>query len=203
MDFRDEQHMGQHVYGVNAKTEQAAEDENASVALEFTGADADGRVIAEGNLLISVDAMADSTAFLGQTLDGIGALCGVRPRSRAGPRVRGRAPNSGQRWDTASVEELRQRWMRSSPPTTGYALTGELAETFGRSRSSIRAQLARLGCDPDVPGRCLTDVSAGEGAILTEQGDSARDVGELDGSEQDGGAPQEAVTVGMWEFQRK
>ena len=183
MDFRDEKHVGQHVYGINAKTDQNAEYEAPAVALEFTGAADDGRVVAEGNLLISVDALGDSTAFLGQALEGIGVFCGARPRSRAGPGGRGRAPNSGQRWDSASLGELRRRWMGSSPPTTSAVLTGELAEAFGRSRTSIRAQLARLGCDPDVPGRPLVDVPVEE-AVPAE------------------GDREEAVTVAQWEFHR-
>lgn len=131
MDIRDEQHVGTHVYGINAKTAHADEEAPTSVAVEFTGADADGRVIAEGNLLISVDALLDSTSLLVQTLDGIAALHGQRPRNRAGPRSRGRAPNAGQRWDQASAEQLWQRWMGSSPPTTAYELIAELAEHFG------------------------------------------------------------------------
>lgn len=180
MDIRDEQHVGKHVYGINAKTQAAEERMPASVAVEFTGADADGQVIAEGNLLISLDALVDTTAFVEQTLDGIAALHGQRTRNRSGSRSRGRAPNAGQRWDQASAEQLWQRWMGSSPPTTAYELTGDLAEHFGRSRSAIRAQLARLGCDPDVPGRPLAHAAVEE-------------------TPANGGA----LTVGEWEFYRE
>ena len=180
MDIRDEQHVGKHVYGVNATTRVVGEQEPVSVAVEFTGADADGQVVAEGNLLISLDALPDTTAFVEQTLDGVGALHGQRARNRPGPRSRGRAPNAGQRWDQASAEQLWQRWMGSSPPTPAYELTGDLAEHFGRSRSAIRAQLARLGCDPDVPGRSLASTAVEAPA-----------------------ASNGAITIGEWEFHRE
>lgn len=180
MDIRDEQHVGKHLYAINARTAHSDEETPTSVAVEFTGADPDGRVVAEGNLLISVAALTDSTSFLAQTLDGIAALHGCRPRSRAGPRSRGRAANAGQRWDQASADQLWQRWMGSSPPTTASELTAELAEQFGRTRGGIRSQLARLGCDPDVPGRPLASAAGGEPELSNG-----------------------AITVGEWEFHRE
>lgn len=159
MDFHDETQVGQHTYGVNAKSEPAQEGESASVAVEFTGADADGRIVAEGNVLLSLEAMVDSTAFLAQTLDGLAALHGLRTRSRTAARARAQPPNAGQPWSEASGEQLRERWLRCSETSSGNELVGELAEEFGRTRSSIRAQLARLTCDPDVPGRELADTA--------------------------------------------
>ena len=158
MDFQDETRVGQHTYGVHAKSELAAQDQPATVAIEFTGADPDGRVVAEGNVLINVAAMGDSTAFLAQTLDGLAALHGQRSRGRSGGRSRSTGPpRAGQPWSQAECEQLRQRWMCSAETVAGPELVGELAHELERTRSAIRAQLARLSCDPDVPGRMFEE----------------------------------------------
>lgn len=157
MDFHDETRVGQHTYGVHAKSEPAGQDQPATVAIEFTGADPDGRVVAEGNVLINVAAMGDSTAFLAQTLDGLAALQGQRSRGRAG-RSRSTGPSrAGQPWSQAECDQLRQRWTRSDETAAGPELVGELAHELERTRSAIRAQLARLSCDPDVPGRTFEE----------------------------------------------
>ncbi|MFI0463671.1 hypothetical protein ACH347_06285 [Saccharopolyspora sp. 5N102] len=152
MDFRNEVRVGQHIYGVTAKSEPASEDQPATVAVEFTGADADGRVVAEGNLLIAVDGLGDANAFLAQTLDGLAAL--HSPWATGRGRSRPRPPNAGRPWTEADGERLRERWL-SSVGETASRLIGELGEEFGRTRGAVRAQLPRLGCDPDVPGRVL------------------------------------------------
>src|SRR5919206_353575 len=109
MDFRDEVRVGQHTYGVTARGEPAQDDQPATVAVEFTGADGDGRVVAEGNLLVTVDGLADASAFLTRTLGGLAALHG---EGRGRPGSRPRPPNAGQRWAEADGERLRERWMR-------------------------------------------------------------------------------------------
>jgi hypothetical protein len=154
MDYRDEAQVGEYTYGVSAKTEPAGDGELASVAVEFTGADMDGRIVAEGNLLIALEGLADAGSFLLRTLDGLAALHGQRAPRRSAARSRSRPPNAGQPWTEEHGERLRERWMQS-PATTGHELLGELAEEFGRTRGAVRAQLPRLGCDPDVPGRPL------------------------------------------------
>ncbi|MGW1678902.1 hypothetical protein [Saccharopolyspora sp. NPDC002376] len=150
MDFHDEIRVGQHTYGINAKGESAGEDQPASVAVEFTGADADGRVVAEGNLLIAIDGLGDASAFLTRTLDALAALHAPPGRSRSRPRP----PNAGRPWTDADGELLRERWL-SALGESAARLAGELAEELGRTRAAVRAQLPRLGCDPDVPGRPL------------------------------------------------
>lgn len=172
MDFRDEVRVGAHTYGVSAIREPATDDERGStdqpagadgqtgadgqrrVTVEFTGARLDdGRVIAEGNLLVAEDALVDSTLFLTRTLDGIAALHGrTGPGRRSGAAQR--PANAGQPWTSELDEVVRTRWM-SGTDTTAGALVGEIARELGRSRSSVRARLARVGCDPDVPGRLL------------------------------------------------
>ncbi len=158
MDFRDEVQVGAHTYGVNAKSDPGDGEQPPAVAIEFTGADQDGRILAEGNLLIAIEGITDAGRFLAQTLDGLAALHGKRAPSRAGVRARSRAPNAGAPWTDQLSAELREQWMHGDAGT-GSELLAELAQRFGRSRVSLRAQLARLGCDPDVPGRSLTDTA--------------------------------------------
>ncbi|WP_344677966.1 hypothetical protein [Saccharopolyspora taberi] len=154
MDFRDELQVGQHTFGITAKGQPAIDGQRASVAVEFTGASTDGEIIAEGNLLIALDALADTGTFLNRTLDGLGALNGRPRRSRSA-----RAPNAGQPWTDDDGRLLRERWMRSRDGSSASELIGELAADFGRTRSAIRAQLPRVDCDPDVPGRALADAA--------------------------------------------
>ncbi|MCI2420831.1 hypothetical protein MOQ72_25610 [Saccharopolyspora sp. K220] len=154
MDFRNEVRVGQHTYGINARGEPASDDQPASVAVEFTGADADGRIVAEGNLLIAIDGLSDASAFLTRTLDGLAAL--HAPWTAGRGRSRPRPPNAGRPWSEADGERLRERWL-STVGESGSRLIEELGEEFGRTRGAVRAQLPRMGCDPDLPGRTLAE----------------------------------------------
>lgn len=154
MDFRDQTQVGQHIYGVNAKTEPADDDQPATVALEFTGADHDGRIVAEGNLLIALECLGDSGAFLLRILEGLAAFHGQGKRATRS-RQRPLPANAGRPWGSEHNDQLRQRWLRSTAVAGGKELIDELAGELGRTRSAVRAQLPRLGCDPDVPGREL------------------------------------------------
>lgn len=155
MDFRDELRLGEHTYSVRASSTSDDADQPASVAVEFTGADADGRIVAEGNLLLAVEGFAEAAGFLTRTLDGVAALHGVRSTNRSSARARSRPANAGQPWTEELDGRLRQCWM-SATGTSGGELLAELAREFARTRGSIRARLTCLGCDPDVPGRGLT-----------------------------------------------
>lgn len=163
MDYRDETHVGEYAYGVNAKTVPPQDGQPATVAVEFTGADPDGRIVAEGNLLIGVTGLPETSSFLSQTLEGLAALHGRRSARRTTARSRSRPPNAGQPWTEEDGERLRQRWMESPAATAAHELIAELAEEYGRTRGAIRAQVSRLGCDPDVPGRTRTDDAGVEG----------------------------------------
>lgn len=148
MDFHDEATIGRHTFGVTAKSTSTDDDQPAGIALEFAGGDGDGTVVAEGNLLISVDSLPDAAEFLSRTLAGLAALHGKQAPSR---RSRARPPRAGQPWTAAENELLKQVWLETSE-TSPDELLRHLAEQCGRSRAAVRAQLPRLGCDPDVPG---------------------------------------------------
>jgi hypothetical protein len=168
MDYRDETQVGGYRYGVTAKTQPPEDDQPATVAVEFTGADQDGRVVAEGNLLIGLDGLAEASSLLGRTLDGLAALHGRRVPRRSGTRgTRSRPMNAGQPWTEEHSAEIRTRWM-SSPGIPAHELLGVLAEEFGRTRGAVRAQVARLACDPDVPGRELAGADPESGGMTGE-----------------------------------
>lgn len=158
MDFRDEVQVGTHTYGVTAARETATDGERPRVAVEFTGARLDdGRVVAEGNLVVAVDALVDSSLFVTRTLDGIAALhgqVGAGRRERSGPRP----ANAGKPWTSELDEVVRTRWM-SGTDVAASALVAELSRELGRTRSSVRTRLARVGCDPDTPGRLLNSAA--------------------------------------------
>jgi hypothetical protein len=83
-------------------------------------------------------------------------LDGVQPaKPRREPRPG--PPNSRAPWVADLDAALREAWLAESSATPVDEVLGELAKRMGRSRGSIRARLARVGCDPDVPGRTLRD----------------------------------------------
>jgi hypothetical protein len=72
-------------------------------------------------------------------------------------RERPAPPNSRQPWTAALDTVLRETWLTGTESTPATELIGRLAGELGRSRGGIRARLARLGLDPDVPGRVLRE----------------------------------------------
>jgi hypothetical protein len=72
-------------------------------------------------------------------------------KPRPGP-MNGRVP-----WTTDLDMSLKGAWLNAEDTTPAFDLIGELAKEMGRSRNSIRARLARVGCDPDVAGRALRE----------------------------------------------
>src|SRR5437763_13547104 len=97
MDYRNEMSVGDHVYTINAKGEPAQDGHPPTVTLEFTGGDENGRVIAEGNVLVAVEGLDTATRFLTQTLGGLAALHGQGARGRA-RSARPLPPNAGKPW---------------------------------------------------------------------------------------------------------
>ncbi|MCO1655771.1 hypothetical protein [Pseudonocardia humida] len=72
-------------------------------------------------------------------------------KPRPGP-MNGRVP-----WTAELDTTLKDAWLNSADTTPAFDLIGTIAKDMGRSRNSIRARLARVGCDPDVPGRVLRE----------------------------------------------
>ncbi|ATE57998.1 hypothetical protein [Actinosynnema pretiosum] len=125
------------------------------LVVELTGVDTSGAQVAEGALRLPADAGVAVGRLLGQVLGALGRL-GAR-----GPTGRERPANANQPWSGELDGELRAAWLEAEPGTTAAELVRVVARGMGRSAWSIRARLARVGCDPDVPGRVLSPAGAG------------------------------------------
>ncbi|NUT98567.1 MAG: hypothetical protein HOY78_41815 [Saccharothrix sp.] len=130
--------------------------------LELAGTDTTGAMVAEGSLRLPPDAGATVGKLLAQVLDALGRLGAPPPRS-----PRSRPANANQPWTDDLDATLRAVWLDAAPDTSTAELIRTLARTHERSATSIRARLARIGCDPDVPGRSL---SAAAATVLGVQG---------------------------------
>lgn len=127
----------------------ATMDSTDSLVLELLGTLDSGEVIADGRLRLPVEGGATVGKLLARVLS-------------AHMRLRGRPSryaNANQPWTESLDADLRTTWLTP---------TGELAQTvirsisddMQRSPTAIRARLARVGCDPDIPGRELSAAAA-------------------------------------------
>jgi hypothetical protein len=76
---------------------------------------------------------------------------GPTRKPRPGP------PNGRQPWTAELDTTLQDTWLNTPDTVPAFDVIGALAKDLGRSRNSIRARLARIGCDPDVAGRLLRE----------------------------------------------
>ncbi|SHE76137.1 hypothetical protein [Streptoalloteichus hindustanus] len=129
--------------------------------IEVFTADTEGELTGEGHLLLPVGALAAAGQLIQRVLAGLAQLHGAgagRGRFRAS-----RPGNSFQPWTAELDEELRAAWLSEPTASPAAEVTGRLAERMGRSRNAIRSRLARVGCDPDLPGRELAADAAPDG----------------------------------------
>lgn len=121
--------------------------------LRLAGATDDGAVLAEGALMLPTGSSTPVTRLLKQAFDAI-------TRLDPGPARAGQPANAYQPWTSEQDDELRAAWLAAAPRGPATGLIRELAKARQRSVTSIRARLANLGCDPDVPGRELGEEAA-------------------------------------------
>ncbi|SDG22292.1 hypothetical protein SAMN05216553_106252 [Lentzea fradiae] len=142
--FYNEIKLGEVTYRLSATTDSAE-----SLVLDLSGALDSGEAVAEGRLRMPVEGSATVGKLLTRVLT---AHSRLRPRPS-------RHANANQPWTEALDTQLRTTWLT---PTTDTAptLVKSLAETLQRSGTAIRARLAKVGCDPDVPGRELSATGA-------------------------------------------
>lgn len=119
--------------------------DSSRVVLSLAAAGPDGEPVADGQLEVDLDAAADLGTLVQQTLHG---AAGLAAPERAVARVR--PANQGLPWTEEADAELERRWI------AGEGLA-EIAHQFARSPGSIRAQLPRVGCDPERPGGYLPE----------------------------------------------
>jgi hypothetical protein len=123
------------------------------VLLEVFGADPEGVVVAEGVIRLPVSGGAAVGKLLGRVLDGLS-------RMGAPPPGKPRPANAKQPWTAELDEELREAWLDRTGQVPVAELIRSLADRMGRSPTSIRSRLPRVGCDPDVVGRPLSQEAA-------------------------------------------
>ncbi|MCP2092847.1 MULTISPECIES: hypothetical protein [Actinosynnema] len=125
------------------------------LVVELTGVDTSGALVAEGALRLPADSGVAVGRLLGQVLGALGRL------GAPGTTGRGRPANANQPWSAELDGRLRASWLAAGPGATAAEVVRAAAREMGRSAWSIRARLARVGCDPDVPGRALAPAGAG------------------------------------------
>ncbi|GAA3459361.1 hypothetical protein ACFFSW_07745 [Saccharothrix longispora] len=147
------------------------------LSLELAGTDTAGALVAEGALRLPADAGARIGKLLSQVLDALGTL--AAPSSGS---ARGRPANANQPWTAEAEESLRAAWLGAAPGAGTAELIRDLARRLERSPASLRSRLAKVGCDPDVPGRALSERAA---EVFGVQG---RDQGRVGGTPDSRGA---------------
>lgn len=145
--YHNEIKLGEVNYRLSATTDSAE-----SLTLELLGALDSGEVIADGRLRLPVEGGATIGKLLSRVL-------GAHTRLRGRPS---RHANANQPWTDSLDAELRTAWLTPTD-TPAPALIRSIADGMQRSPTAIRARLARVGCDPDVPGR---ELSAAAAALL-------------------------------------
>ncbi|HEX7302981.1 hypothetical protein [Lentzea sp.] len=142
--FHNEMKLGEVNYRLSATT-----DSEESLVLDLLGSLDSGEVVADGRLRMPVEGGATVGRIMARVLT---AHSRLRPRPP-------RHANANQPWTESLDAELRTAWLDASEDEAP-TLVRSLAETMQRSTTAIRARLAKVGCDPDVPGRALSAAAA-------------------------------------------
>ncbi|GAA3024855.1 hypothetical protein Aglo01_17840 [Actinokineospora globicatena] len=127
-----------------------AADDDGEIGIDVIAKDDHGGVAAEGTLRLPPGGAAETAKLLREALVAITALENKR-------RVVG---NANQPWSAEQDSTLREAWLAHPPSRSATEVIRELATLRQRSPAAIRARLPRVGCDPDVSGRLLTEASA-------------------------------------------
>ncbi|GAA2988992.1 hypothetical protein [Actinokineospora diospyrosa] len=125
-------------------------DVDGDLAIELTGKDDDSVLLAQGNLQLPPGGAAETAKLLRDALVAVSAL-DTKRRSTG---------NAHQPWSAEQDSTLREAWLAHPPTRPAAEVIRELAEHRRRSAAAIRARLPRVGCDPDVTGRLLTETTA-------------------------------------------
>lgn len=120
-------------------------------SLRVTRTDGDGTevdfefAVTAGSLLRALQAACADQAQILEPGD-----TAVRPRQD-------KPAQSGQPWSPEQDRTLRDTWLGAEPTAAASALIRSIAAHQERSPNSIRSRLSKIGCDPDVPGRLLSE----------------------------------------------
>lgn len=142
--FRNEIKLGNIDYRLSAKVES-----EGLLVMDLLGTTESGEVVADGRLRLPVDGGSTVGKLLTRVLSAHTRMQ-VRPSRHA---------NATLPWTQDLDDELRQAWLQ--PGDRGAVeRINRLAEHLQRSPSAIRARLAKVGCDPDVATRELSETGA-------------------------------------------
>ncbi|MCE6993448.1 hypothetical protein LZG04_01290 [Saccharothrix sp. S26] len=161
---------------IGSTTYQVVATADPHLSVDLAGVDGSGALVAEGTLRLPADAGAKIGKLLAQVLEALGRLS-----APSTPPARDRPANANQPWTPDLDEDLRADWLAAAGDTPTTDLIRSIAKRLERSPTSIRSRLVRVGCDPDVPGRALSEEGA---AVLGVQG---RDQGRVRGKPDSGG----------------
>jgi hypothetical protein len=142
--YHNEIKLGEVNYLLSATT-----DSTDSLVLELLGTLDSGEVIADGRLRLPVEGGAAVGKLLARVL-----AAHLRLRGRPS-----RYANANQPWTEPLDADLRSTWLTPSGEPAQTVIKA-ISEEMQRSPTAIRARLARVGCDPDVPGRELSAAAA-------------------------------------------
>ncbi|MEU4739666.1 hypothetical protein AB0G02_04255 [Actinosynnema sp. NPDC023658] len=165
---------------VGSTTYQLVATADPELSVDLSGVDTSGALVAEGTIRLPSDAGARIGKLLAQVLEALGKLSAPSTAS-----ARGRPANANQPWTRDLDADLRTDWLAATDDTPTADLIRSIAKRLERSPTSIRSRLARVGCDPDVPGRALSDQGA---EVLRVQG---RHQGRVRGKPDSGGEARE------------
>ncbi|WP_158846417.1 hypothetical protein [Saccharothrix deserti] len=140
---------------IGATTYQLVATADPELSVNLAGVDGAGALVAEGTLRLPADAGAKIGKLLAQVLE---ALARLSTPPSASPRDR--PANANQPWAQDLDDALRADWLAADQDTPAVDLIRSIAKRLERSPTSIRSRLAKVGCDPDVPGRALSDQGA-------------------------------------------
>jgi hypothetical protein len=124
-------------------------DAEESLVLDLLGSTETGDVVADGRLRLPVEGGGTIGKLLTRVLS-------AHTRLRSRPI---RHANANQPWTKALDDELWEAWMQLGCATAQERIS-DLAKHMQRSPTAIRARLPRVGCDPDVPTRALSETAA-------------------------------------------
>ncbi|GLZ31918.1 hypothetical protein Lesp02_41060 [Lentzea sp. NBRC 105346] len=143
--YASELQLGDVTYSLRATTAP-----KEGLVLDLLGADAAGTVIADGRLRLPVSGGIAVGRLVARVLDAHTRLNGRGKRLPA---------NANQRWSSELDTALRDAWLTASDDSAVERIRA-LARSMQRSPTAIRARLPRVGCDPDIPGRPLSEEAA-------------------------------------------
>jgi hypothetical protein len=143
---------------IGSTTYQLVATADSGLSVDLAGVDGSGALVAEGSIRLPAEAGAKIGKMLGQVLEALARLSGA-PAGSSRDRP-DRPANANQPWTQELDEDLRAEWMAASQDVPTAELIRSIAKRLERSPTSIRSRVAKVGCDPDVPGRALSDEGA-------------------------------------------